>query len=45
MEVDGRLVIIDNSTSKVNITPEQADKICELVGQMRTRLVKNQKQG
>lgn len=43
VEVDGRLVIVDKSVSKVNITPEQVDQICDLVEQMRNRLVKNQK--
>ena len=41
VEVDGRLVIVDKSTSKVNITPEQVEQICNLVEQIRTRLVKN----
>lgn len=43
VEVDGRLVIVDKSVSIVNITPEQVDQICDLVEQMRNRLVKNQK--
>lgn len=42
-EVDGRLVIVDKSVSKVNITPDQVDQICDLVEQMRNRLVRNQK--
>ena len=41
VEVDGRLVIVDKSSSKVNITPEQADQICNLVEHIRTRLVRN----
>ena len=41
VEVNGRLVIVDKSTSKVNITPEQVGQICDLVEQIRTRLVKN----
>lgn len=41
MEIDGRLVIVDKSTSKVNITPEQVDQICDLVNQIRSRLVAN----
>jgi hypothetical protein len=40
-EADGGLVIVDKSTSSVIITPEQVDQICDLVGAMRTRLVKN----
>jgi hypothetical protein len=38
-EVDGRLVIIDKSTSTVNITPEQAIKIGDLVSQIRTNMI------
>ena len=41
VEVDGRLVIVDKSTSTVNITEEQVDQIGELVEQIRTRLVEN----
>lgn len=41
-EVDGRLVIVDKSTSTVNITPELVVKIGDLVAQIRTRLVKNE---
>lgn len=41
IEVDGRLVIVDKSTSTVNITSEQAKQISDLVEQIRTRLVKN----
>jgi hypothetical protein len=41
VEIDGRLVIVDKSTSKVSVTPEQVDQITTLVEQIRTRLVKN----
>jgi hypothetical protein len=41
VEVDGRLVIVDKSTSTVNITPEQVDQIGDMVAQIRTQLVKN----
>lgn len=41
VEVDGRLVIIDKSTSKVNITSDQVNQICDLVKQIRLRLVTN----
>ncbi len=41
VEVNGRLVIVDKSTSKVTITPEQVGQIGDLVEQIRTRLVKN----
>jgi hypothetical protein len=39
VEVDGRLVIVDKSTSTVNITEAQVNEICELVAQIRSRLV------
>jgi hypothetical protein len=42
VEVDGRLVIVDKSTSKVNITPEQVTEIGTLVDKMRTRLIMNE---
>lgn len=41
VEIDGRLVIVDKSTSMVNITAEQVEQICSLVEEIRTRLVKN----
>ncbi len=41
VEVDGRLVIVDKSTSTVNITEEQVNEICALVSQIRSRLVEN----
>lgn len=41
VEVDGRLVIVDKSTSKVNITPDQVDQICNLVDQIRSKMVTN----
>jgi hypothetical protein len=41
VEVDGHLVIVDKSTSSVNITTEQVEQISILVEQIRTRLVKN----
>jgi hypothetical protein len=41
VEIDGRLVIVDKSTSKVNITPDLVEQICALVEQIRTRLTKN----
>ncbi len=41
MEIDGRLVIVDKSSSKVNITPEQVDQICAIVKQIRSRLINN----
>jgi hypothetical protein len=40
-EVNGRLVIVDKSTSTVNVTPEQVDEIGSLIEQIRTRLIKN----
>jgi hypothetical protein len=40
-EVDGRLVIVDKSTSTVNITPEQAIKIGDIVSNIRSNLVRN----
>jgi hypothetical protein len=40
-EVDGRLVIVDKSTSTVIVTPEQVDQIGAQVEKMRTRLVNN----
>ncbi|HEX2920458.1 MAG TPA: hypothetical protein VHO50_04750 [Bacteroidales bacterium] len=41
VEVDGRLVILDKSISKVIITDEQVEQICSLVSKMRSRLVLN----
>jgi len=41
MEIDGRLVIVDKSTSTVNISPEQVKQIGDLVDQIRQRMVKN----
>jgi hypothetical protein len=41
VEVDGRLVIIDKSTSTVNITTEQVNNICNLVSEIRTRITMN----
>jgi hypothetical protein len=41
VEVNGRLVIVDKSTSKVNITPDQVEQISILVEQIRTRLIRN----
>jgi hypothetical protein len=41
VEVDGRLVIVDKSTSTVNITDAQLSQIANLVTQIRSRLVKN----
>jgi hypothetical protein len=41
VEVNGRLVIVDKSTSKVVITPDQVGQISTLVEQIRTRLIKN----
>jgi hypothetical protein len=38
-EVNGRLVIEDNSTSVVEITPEQVNKITELVKEVRNHLI------
>jgi hypothetical protein len=40
-EVNGRLVIVDKSTSTVKIVPEQVLQIGNLVEQIRTNLVKN----
>jgi hypothetical protein len=42
VEIDGRLVIVDKSTSKVNVTAEQVDEICNNVGQIRSKLVTNE---
>ncbi|HEX2968661.1 MAG TPA: hypothetical protein VHO46_06115 [Bacteroidales bacterium] len=41
VEVDGRLVIVDKSTSKVNISEDQISQICDLMMQIRTKLIKN----
>lgn len=41
VEVDGRLVIVDKSTSTVNISEAQLNQIGDLVSRMRSRLVKN----
>ena len=41
IEKDGRLVIVDKSTSTVNIVPEQVIQIGSLVEQIRSGLVKN----
>jgi hypothetical protein len=41
VEVDGRLVIVDKSTSKVNVTEEQVEQICSIVMQIRSKLVAN----
>ncbi|MGE5406422.1 MAG: hypothetical protein ACM3NR_01820 [Methanosarcina sp.] len=41
VEVDGRLVIVDKSTSQVDIKSEQVKEISELVYQIRARLVRN----
>lgn len=41
VEVDGRLVIIDKSTSTVNITTEQVNNICNLVSEIRTKITMN----
>ncbi len=41
VEIDGRLVIVDKSTSTVNITEAQVNQIGELVRQIRSRLVEN----
>lgn len=41
VEVNGRLMIVDKSTSIVNITPEQVSHISDLVEQIRTRITKN----
>jgi len=40
-EIDGRLVIVDKSTSTVKITPEQIIQIGKIVDQMRLRLISN----
>jgi hypothetical protein len=40
-EVKGRLVIVDKSTSTVNVTPEQVDQIGAMIEQIRTRMIKN----
>lgn len=42
VEVDGKLVIVDKSTSRVDISSDQVRKISEVVDQMRTKLVHNQ---
>jgi hypothetical protein len=38
VEIDGRLVIVDKSTSTVNITPEQVAEIGNIVARMRNTL-------
>jgi len=40
-EVNGRLVIVDNSTTEVNITQEQLETISTLVSRIRTNIVEN----
>jgi hypothetical protein len=41
VEVDGRLVIVDKSTSSVSIVPEQVTQIGVMVAQIRSDLIKN----
>lgn len=41
MEVNGRLVIVDKSTTEVHITDEQLAQICTLVKDIRDRMVTN----
>jgi hypothetical protein len=41
VEIDGRLVIVDKSTSRVNITIEQVEQISNMIEQLRTRIIKN----
>ena len=41
VEVDGRLVIVDKSTSTADITPDQVNQIRDLITKSRTRLIKN----
>ena len=41
VEIDGRLVIVDKSTSKVDINSEQVKQISGLIEQMRNRLIRN----
>jgi hypothetical protein len=41
IEVDGRLVIVDKSTSIVNISPELITKIGDITGEIRSRLIHN----
>ncbi len=41
MEINGRLVIVDKSTTEVNITEEQLAQICSLVKEIRDRMVTN----
>ncbi len=41
VEIDGRLVIVDKSTSTVNISEEQIKQIGETIGNIRQRLTKN----
>lgn len=41
VEIDGRLVIVDKSTSSVSITPEQVIQIGNLVAQIRGDLIKS----
>jgi hypothetical protein len=40
-EVDGRLVIMDKSTSEISITQEQVKEIGDVVSEIRARLVNN----
>jgi hypothetical protein len=41
VEIDGRLVIIDKSTSEISITAQQVEEIGNVVSEIRTRLVNN----
>jgi len=41
VEVDGRLVIVDKSTSIADITPDQVIQIRDLITKSRNRLIKN----
>ncbi len=42
VEIDGRLVIVDKSTSKAMISYEQVDEVANLVREIRSRLIYNQ---
>jgi hypothetical protein len=41
IEVDGQLVIVDNSSSKVDITDKQIKEIAQIVNELRNKIVKS----
>lgn len=41
VEIDGRLVIVDKSTSTVNITDAQVNQVGDLISRIRSRIITN----